>query len=119
MTSLTSELQLYVTYKNVHGVVRRGSEQCGRHHKGHRLGLLHSRVLLWGCYYWAFYLWTLHSVSIAFFLSFLDAFCGRVGTGTSYRCQWYTADQVYYFILKKTEIIAPEKNIISKREITP
>ena len=123
VTSLTCELQIYVTYKNVHGMVRSGSEQSGRHHKGHRLRLLHSYVLLWGCYYGAFHLWTLHSISIAFFLNFLAAICGRDGTGTSYRCKWYTSDQVYYFILKEIEIIfVSEKNITLPEEeyiITP
>lgn len=113
VTSLTSELQMYITYKNVHGVVRRGSKQRGRHHKRYRLRFLHSHVLLWGCHYGAFHLWTLCSVSTCFFLSFLAAFCGRDGTGTSYRGQWYTADQVYYFILKETEIITSKlKEII-------
>ena len=105
---------MYVTYKNVHGVVRRGSKQRGGHHEGHRLWFLHSYVLLWGCYYGAFHLWTLRSVSIAFFLNFLAAFCGRDGTRTSYGRKWYTANQVYYFILEEIEIIFVSENKASE-----
>ena len=105
---------MYVTYKNVHGVVRRGSKQRGGHHEGHRLWLLHSYVLLWGCYYGAFHLWTLRSISIAFFLNFLAAFCGRDGTRTSYGRKWYTANQVYYFILEEIEIIFVSENKASE-----